>query len=222
MSSAPPDHSSEADYHASGPTPLSREEVEPIVAPHFEALSSVLLQAWESFATARRAAPEQLSQAGSSSRGMLVADLMREPAQRAFAGTAGVQVGERYRRPWVNFDGGNVQVRFRKMTPTLGVCPSESERAISLGYHLGDPYLPDSREATVLTAGYVLDASETAIERLALVCLLGFTQVHYFFPLPGVTGSVATQLPLTPLSAPIIRSAQAAAAQRLAQRADGS
>lgn len=222
MSSAPPEHTVESDEPESGSAPLSREQVEPIVAPHVEALSSVLIQAWEGFAAARRAAPQQLSQAGASARGMLVGDLMREPAQRAFAARAGVQVGERYRRPWVNLDGGNVQVRFRKLSPALGVCPSESERAISLGYHLGDPYLPDSREATVLTAGYVLDASETAIERLALVCLLGFTQVHYWFPLPGVAVPTVTQLPLTPLSAPIIRSAQAAAAQRLAQRTGGS
>ena len=82
--------------------------------------------------------------------------------------------------------------------------------------------LPDLPEATVLTAGYVLDAAEMAIERMALVCHIG-SRVHYVLDLPGGAASVPapTQLTMVPLSAPIIRSARAAAAQRLAQRASG-
>lgn len=200
--------------------PLSREAVEPVVAEHAARFAQVLEQAWSSLVAVRSAAPRQMSGAGASTRGMLVSDFTREPAHRVFAGVAGVEVDDRYGRPWVRLDGGRVQARFRKLTPALQICVSDSERATKLAFHLGDPLFPAEPEATVLTAGYVLDAAEMAIERMALVCHIG-SRVHYALDLPGGCATVVapTQLPLVPLSPPIIRSARAAAAQRLAQRA---
>lgn len=124
---------------------------------------------------------------------------------------------DRYGRPWVNLAGGLIQIRFKKLTPTLDICPSDTHRQTSLAFHLGDPYLPGMPEATVLTAGYVLDAADQGIERLVLVCHLG-SALHYFISLPfgGVAGvDPVTQLPLTPLSPPVIRSARNAARDRL-------
>jgi hypothetical protein len=85
-----------------------------------------------------------------------------------------------------------------------------------LAFHLGDPALPHMPEATILTAGYVLDPSEMKIERLVLVCHLG-DQLCYSFELPGAESRALapTQLRLTPLSDPMIRSARTAARRRL-------
>lgn len=197
--------------------PYPREVVLPIVEPHLGRFAAALEDAWLTFTQVRAAATSQMSQAGAGARGMLVADFVREPVHRRFASVPGVRVDDRYSRPWVNLAGGLVQVRFKKLTPTLDVCPSDTDRQTSLAYHLGDPYLPGMPEATVLTAGYVLDAADQGLERLALVCHLG-TVLHYFISLPcgGVAGAdPITQLPLTPLSPPVIRSARTAARDRL-------
>lgn len=200
--------------------PLPAATVEPIVAEHLERFSLVLRQAWEALGAVQTTCPEQMSGAGSSTRGMLVSDFTLEPAHRIFDGVDGVRVDDRYRRPWVCLAGDQVQVRFRKLTPALQLCTSNSERATRLAFHLGDTLLPDTPAATVLTAGYVVDAVGVDLERLALVCHIG-PRVHYVMDLPGgsATAGPVTQLPLTPLSAPIIRSARAAATERLAKQA---
>lgn len=209
--------------HASSPAerPAPREVVEPVVAPHLERFSQVMTMAWDSFTGCRERSPGQMGQAGAAARGMLISDFMRAPAHAVFAGVPGARVVTRFQRPWVHLDGGEVQVRFKVLTPALGIAPGQSERAMRLAYHLRDEtLLEEPKEATILTAGYVLDAAQSKVERMALVCLLGYSQVHYWFPLPGGAAQAApTQLPLTPLSAPIIRSARAAAEKRLADGA---
>lgn len=199
--------------------PLPREVVEPIVSPHLTRFGEALCAAWADFTASRDAPASQLARVRAASQGMVVSDLLADPVTRIFAGVAGAQVLTRFDRPWVHLAGGRVQVRFRILTPTLGVCPGQSDRAVRLAYHLPDETLAVQvpADGTVLTAGLVLDAARQRIERLALVCLVGFNTVHFWFPLPGVEDAVApTQMALTPLSEPIIRSARDAAAKRLA------
>jgi len=205
--------------------PLPREVAEPIVTPHLSRLAMAMARAWTDFTDTRNAPTGHLARVRAASQGMVVSDLLAEPVRRQFAGVEGVEVVERFDRPWVHLDGGLVQIRFRALTPALKICPSQSQRAIRLAFHLPDPTLdievPDA--GTVLTAGYVLDVSRTRVARMALVCHVGFQQVHYFFTLPGTATSASpTQLPLAPLSDPIIRSARAAAAKRLADRGDSA
>lgn len=199
--------------------PWSREAVELVVAPHLERFGQVLLAAWEGFAAARDREVGRIGQVGPASRGMVVSDLTREPAHRVFDAAPGAKVVTRFDRVWVHLADGRVQVRFRKLTPALTIAPGQSDRARRLAYHLPDPTLGvECQEATVLTAGYVLDLAGLAVQQLALVCHVGFAQVHYWFPLPGVDAAQRpTQLPLAPLSAPIIRSARATAARQLVE-----
>lgn len=201
--------------------PLRREQVLAVVEPHLEALADVMTQAWDGFVLTRDRSRAEMAHASASARGMLISDFIREPAHRRFQGLPGLRVDDRYGRPWVNCDGDRVQIRFKKLTQSLAICPANTERQTRLAFHLGDPVLPGMPEATILTAGYVLDAAEQQIERMALVCHID-SQVHYSIPLPGGASSahVLTQLPLTPLSPPIIRSARAAAQERLRGRGD--
>lgn len=221
--------------HMSSQAPKSREVVEEIVADYLPRFGQVLTDAWGAFSTTREQAAPQMAFASASSRGMLVSDFTHEPAHRIFAGVAEGWVDDRYGRPWVNLAGGSVQVRFRKLTSDLALCRNDSDRAFSLAYHLGDPALPGMEPATILTAGYVLDMAEQAIERLALLCHVG-KEVYYAFPIsaaatsakpsiaesPGQQWAASRQLPLTPLSPPIIRSAQQAAAERLVSGQSGT
>ncbi len=205
--------------------PANHDLVEQAVGSHLTRFGQVLTQAWDAFTATRRLAPEQMAYAAASSRGMLVSDFTREPAHRIFNPVAEATVDDQFGRPWVSLAGGSIRVRFRKLSSDLGLCRSDSDRALSLAYHLGDPCLPGMETFTVLTAGYVLDAEEESIERLELVCHLGFTDVFYSFPIPVTTASTHTptagtaQLPIMPLSPPIIRSAQNAAAKRIADSA---
>lgn len=199
--------------------PLSLDEVGPIVDPHLKKLASVLASAWRRFTKLRDVPDSAMAAASASSRGMLVSDFTLEPAHAKFAHVPDVWVDERYGRPWVNLAGGDVQIRFRKLRPDFGILLGDSDRATMLGYHLGDPCLDVLAEATVLTAGYVLDKAELDIAHLALVCHIG-TEPLYSIPLAGgsATSTGPTQLPLTPLSPPIIRSARSAATERLERK----
>lgn len=198
--------------------PLAKRSVAPIVAPHLAAISRVLTESWGSFAALRTDRPADMHSVSSSSRGMLVSDFTREPAHRIFKDTPGVKVDDRYGRPWLTLGEDEVSVRFRKLSPSLTLCRSDSGRATALAYHLHDPALPGMEESTILTAGYVLDQAEIGIERLMLVCHFG-DEVLYAIALPG--GAVSAlrttiQLPTNPLPAPMIRSARAAATKKLA------
>lgn len=196
--------------------PYSREVVMLIVQPHLHRFAGAIADGWSTFVEVRTAASSQMGEAGAGARGMLVADFLRKPVHKWFTSVPGAAVDDRYGRPWVNLAGGLVQVRFKKLTPTLDICPSDTHRQTSLAFHLGDPCLPGMPEATILTAGYVLDAADQQIERMVLVCHLG-AELHYFINLPGgaAASEPLTQLPLTPLSPPIIRSARDAARDRL-------
>lgn len=199
--------------------PQSLEQIEPLVREHLPRFGEVLTRAWDRYDLLREGHAAAMSQASASSRGMLVSDFTREPAHAVFGKVAGARVDDRFRRPWVNLDGGRVQVRFRKLTSSLLLCPSDSDRATALAYHLGDPAFPDMPVATVLTAGYVLDSAESALARLALVCHFG-RPVHFAIPisLAGKESSrvMEPQLAAIPLSPPIIRSARDQVRKRLA------
>lgn len=208
--------------HAGSP-PLQRAAVMPLVEPHLDRLGRVLVDAWDDYAASRDAPASTLGRIQAASQGMVISDLTAAPARTHFQDVDGVDIVTRYDRPWVHLAGGQVQIRFMSLTPSLGVCPGHSQRSVRLAYHLPDDTLDVEvpLDATILTAGFVLDARRERIERLALVCLVGFNTVHYWFPLPGADAkAAATQLPLTELSDPIIRSARAAAAHRLAARGD--
>lgn len=116
---------------------------------------------------------------------------------------------------------GRVQVRFRTLTASLGICCSRTDRATRLAYHLRDETLPFEvpPESTILTAGLVFDRARLNLERAALVCHVGYEAVLYSLPLPVADLSTPPlQMPLAPLSEPVIRSARASAHERLTRR----
>lgn len=197
--------------------PAARSIVAPYIRSHGTRLSQVLTDALTAFNHAATSSPKEFAQLGAAARGLLVADLVREPALKIFGGVWDADVDLRHGYPWVSLNGGRIQIRFRKLGRDLSLSPGESERSKMLSFHLGDPCLPGLEPATVLTAGYVLDESGIKPERLVLVCHVGAV-VHYSFDLPmaGVTKPAPEQLPAFPLSAPLIRSAQGAAQLRLA------
>src|SRR4051794_38797328 len=101
--------------------PLPRAAVEPIVAPHLPRLGSAIAQAWADFTDTRNAPTGHLARVRAASQGMVVSDLLAEPVRREFAGVEGVEVVERFDRPWVHLDGGLVQIRFRALTSAMKI-----------------------------------------------------------------------------------------------------
>lgn len=198
--------------------PLARADVLPILAPHLDRFAEVIDAAWRDLLSLRERPDSSLARASAATRGMLMTDLIGEPARRLFTGVDGVVVGDRYGRPWVNLSGGRVQVRFRSLTPTLQLSPSDTERQIRLAYHLGDPCLPGAPDATVLTAGYVVDTTGLHLAGSHLVCHLGEV-VHYSIALAR-SAPVVRQLPLVPLSAPLIRSTRSTVRDGLRRRTE--
>ncbi len=193
--------------------PVSASTVLPVVRPHLPRLGEVLRAAWRDYQLLRDQPDSAMTRAGAATRSMLVTDFVRTPAHQAFAGVKGVSVVDRYGRPWVSLHGGRVQVRFKRLTGGLRVCPSDTERQTRLAYHLGDPCLPGAPEATILTAGYVLDDSGATLTGTHLVCHFG-DEALYSFALPD-SAALPRQLPLVPLSPPVIRSARTVVRERL-------
>ncbi|WP_319446121.1 MULTISPECIES: hypothetical protein [unclassified Mycobacterium] len=193
--------------------PLAEAKMTPIVRDHLDRFGQVLQVAWKDFQGLRQLAGSSLARASAGTRAMLVTDFVRAPAHQLFAGVDGVSVEDRYGRPWVSLHGGRVQVRFKRLTASLRLCPTDTERQVRLAYHLGDPCLPGMPEATILTAGYVVDAGATALAGTYLVCHVG-DEPYYSIALPR-SAPIACQLPLLPLSAPVIRSTRTAVRKRL-------
>lgn len=199
--------------------PASKASITAIVTPHLASISQVHTEAWGRFADLRSDRPADMLGITASSRGMLVSDYTHEPAHRIFKGITGVKVEDRYGRPWLTLANGTVAVRFRKLSPDLALCRSDSGRATALAYHLPDPAIPGIPEATVLTAGYILDSHDIDIERQMLVCHFA-NELLYAIKLPGGIATappLTTQLPTSPLSEPMIRSARDTVAKRLAE-----
>lgn len=193
--------------------PMPRRRARRVVRRYEGLLVQTIGAAWEGWSEMAAAAPVRGGQVGSAARAMVVSDFLREPAERLFGPARGVQVVAEYGRPWLVFAGGLVLVRFKKLDESLNPCRSYSDRQFKINYQL----LPGMPEPTVLTAGYVLDPAELSIARMVVVCHFAH-ELLYTIDLPGgwkteVTRAVA-QLPLTGLSAPVIRSAGDAARRR--------
>jgi len=193
--------------------PVSASTIVPVVRPHLPRLGEVLRTAWQDYQLLRDQPDSALNRAGAATRSMLVTDFVRTAAHRLFAGVEGTSMVDRYGRPWVSLHEGCVQVRFKRLTRGLRVCPSDTERQTRLAYHLGDPCLPGAPEATILTAGPCVDDSGASLMGTHLVCHFG-DEPLYSFALPDST-AIPRQLPLVPLSAPIIRSARTVVCERL-------
>ena len=210
------------DPESDGLAPLPLEQVIPLVRDYRGQLAGVLTDAWADWSSILAASSTLVSRAGGGSRGMLVSDLLREPAHRRFGALPGARVSMRYGQPWIELAAGRIWVRFRKLSTSLALSPNESERARRLSLHLGDPLFPEEPAATVLTAGYILNPSETRLAALALVCHVG-AQVHYKIDLPldrPAADPAPNQLPMAPPPEPIIRRSQDSA-RRPGGAADG-
>jgi hypothetical protein len=121
-----------------------------------------------------------------------------------------------YGRPQLVLADGLVLVRFKKLDESLNPCWSDSDRQTKIDYHLLPAVLPGMPEPTVLTAGYVLDSAGLSIARMVVVCHFAHELLYTIELSTDRAEKVQTsvQLPLTGLSAPVIRSAREAARRR--------
>ncbi len=196
--------------------PMPRRRARRIVRRYQGLLVAAIGGAWEGWSEMAAAAPVRGGRVGPAARAMVVSDFLREPVDRLFGRVRGVQVVVEYGRPWLVLADGLVLVRFKKLDESLNPCWGDSDRQTKIDYHLLPAVLPGMPEPTVLTAGYVLDPAGLSIARMAVVCHFAH-ELLYTMDLPtgrvkGVQAPV--QLPLTGLSAPVIRSARDAARRR--------
>ncbi|MGH3913596.1 MAG: hypothetical protein ACRDTC_09315 [Pseudonocardiaceae bacterium] len=201
--------------------PMARRRARRIVRRYEGLLVQAIGSAWEGWSELAVAAPARGGQVGLTAQAMVVSDFLRDPVDRLFRPVRGVQVRLEYGRPWLVLAGGLVLIRFKKLDESLNPCRSDSDRQTKIDYHLLPAVLPGMPEPTVLTAGYVLDPAGLDITRIAVVCHFAH-ELLYTIDLaaawiPAVRIEVApplVQLPLTGLSAPVIRSARDAARRR--------
>jgi hypothetical protein len=88
--------------------------------------------------------------------------------------------------------GGELQVRFKKLDRHLLIGAPTTDQQLALAYHQLAPPLPGMPSPTVITAGYVLNDTETALARIVAVCHYG-ADVHYSIDLqPSHAHAAAT------------------------------
>lgn len=202
--------------------PLPRRRARRIVRRYEGLLVAAIGAAWRGGGEMAAAAVIPGGQVGPAAWAMVVSDFLREPVDRLFGPVRGVRVVVEYGRPWLVLGDGLVVIRFKKLDESLNPCWSSSNRQTKIGYHLLPAVLPGMPAPTVLTAGYVVDPAGLSIVRMTVVCHF-VHELLYTIDLPTDRADevqVPVQLPLTGLSAPVIRSARDAARRHSTRAAE--
>lgn len=195
--------------------PLPRRRARRILGRFEGLLAGAVFDAWEDWQVMGQLAPIQRGMLKASSRAFDLSDFIGEHVQRRFAGVSAATVTMKYQRPLVGLADGLVQVRFKKLSPKLAVSFSATTRQVRLALHQDEPALPGLPSPTVITVGYVLDDTETNLQKIVAVCHVG-KRVEYVVPLamPVQANAAPTLLAAAPSRRTLVRSARLGTEER--------
>lgn len=146
----------------------SKREVAELLSDDLSSIRACVHGAWESYQS--QYSPALRSRHSPLSRAALMHDEMVMQAEKEFEGRRDV-VSQRIQRMFVLSFGTNLVVRFKKFDDTFRV--SNIPTAQSLSFIHQQFELEGVERATMLHAGYRLNALETALEGVYLVCPRG-------------------------------------------------
>ncbi|MDX3188620.1 hypothetical protein PV458_09475 [Streptomyces sp. MN03-5084-2B] len=188
---------------------LTRRTARRILRPYLKLLATVVFDAWETWNQLGAAAPSVRVQLGRGARAMTVSDFIKDQIVHKFTSVGGCEVVFEYGRPVLAFAGGDLKLRLGKID--LGVVPyPRNERQLRI-WSQEDAVahtLPAMPSGTWARCGYVLDATETAVAGIHVLCdMNGAHEWNIDLPVPLRAGTT-----VTPLTTPVVQPAKIASA----------
>jgi hypothetical protein len=167
-------------------------------------LGAVVYEAWGTWNDLGTAAPGARVQIGRIARAITVNDFIQDQIRRRFVKVGGCMVTTEYGRHVLAFAGGDLKLRLGKVD--LGVVsPPRNERQLSI-WSQSDaiaPVLPGMPSGTWAKCGYVLDATETFLAGLHVVCdMNGSHEWVLNLPMPVAKPTVTAPTPMTTSTVP--------------------
>lgn len=164
-------------------------------------LADAVNTGWNRWERVGAAAAIERGQLRGGSRASMISDWIAADAAARFVNIGGASVVYSYRRPRILLAGGELQVRFKKLDQHLRIGTPTTGQQLALAYHQLAPSLPGMPSPTVITAGYVLNDTETDLARIVAVCHYG-ADVYYSVDLrPSKAHVAAAPRSITPAPA---------------------
>lgn len=141
-----------------------------LIGNHFDTLNDCYDKAWRQWLQIQAQHAASGIFLSSTARARMMYDYVTGFARRAFAHTVGVRVTDRTRGFLTLTFGSELVVRFKKLTEGLKICGIPTQQFLDFNDQniLELPGLPPT--ATLVVAGYQLDATGGQIARLVLTC----------------------------------------------------
>lgn len=183
---------------------LTRQAARRILRPYAKLLGTIVYEAWGTWNQLGTDAPGVRVQMGRMARAITVNDFIQDQIRRRFAEVGGCKATIEYGRHVLVFAGGDLKLRLGKVD--LGaVLPPRNERQLSIWCQSDAiaSVLPGMPSGTWAKCGYVLDATETSLTGLHVVCdMNGSHEWVLDLPMPLATPAVAVPTPLTTSTVP--------------------
>lgn len=199
---------------------LTRQVARRILRPYKKLLGTVMYEAWATWNQLGHAAPGARVQMGRTARAMTVNDFIQDEVRRRFATVGGCTVTSEYGRYVLAFAGGDLKLRLGKVE--LGpVAPPRNDRQLRIWTQSDAiaPVLPGMPSGTWAKCGYVLDATETYLAGLHVVCdMNGSHEWVLGLPMPQAKPTTTTLVPLTTSTVPPAKIASAASLTEVERR----
>ncbi len=150
---------------------LAKRTARRMTTPYAPLMSDVVRAGWNEWTQLGVRAPATRMKIRRLGRAVDVCDFMTFEALKAFGGVGGCEITRESNQTVLTFGDGELRVSFNKIDP--GRLPKpRSGRQLRIFYQddVRAPVMPGMPQVTWARCGYVLDPTETGIDRVVLVC----------------------------------------------------
>jgi len=150
---------------------LTRRTARRLTSPYTSILSDIVRGAWDDWTEVGKLAPGVRMRNRRLGRAVNLWEYMMSEAADALSGVGGCEIEKESQQTVLTFGDGELRVTFNKINPKRLRKPrSGRQLAIFRQDDVRSQVLPGMPRATWAKCGYVLDSTETKIERVVLAC----------------------------------------------------
>lgn len=160
-------------------TLLTADEAWALLQGHVDDIRACLVAGWNVWDDLGNRVPEHRIKFDSTTRAAIVNNAIAAEANKRFYNVAGVNVARKGRTLYLTF-GGDIILRFKKVDRNFRTRNIPTKQALRLEYQMEVTGLPP--KATVVVAGYLLNALQDSVQGNWLVCSVG-ADVEWKIPL---------------------------------------
>ncbi len=185
---------------------LTRRTARRLTRPYALVLSDAVAQAWGTWTLLGQLAPEVRMQIRPLGRAVDLWEFMTSEASRRFEKIKGCEIDRESNQTVLTFGGGDLRVTFNKIDPKRIPKP-RTARQLKIFYQEDArvPVIPGMPRVTWAKCGYLLDRTETQIQRIVLACYQdGDTAWAIDLPTRAVRPAIQRASSVVPLATSVV------------------